>query len=106
MPEDYKVYHGGDSISNLLSVGGSLFPDAPVFKYTQGAAELYGGEIGLDIHPSAVPWIDFNATLSVVQGGLQNVPDSIKYLPFVPPTRITADLKFPIKKIGKRIKNA
>ncbi len=96
----------GDSISNLLSVGGSLFPDAPVFKYTQGAAELYGGEIGLDIHPSAVPWIDFNGTVSVVQGGLQNVPDSIKYLPFVPPTRITADLKFPIKKIGKRIKNA
>jgi iron complex outermembrane recepter protein len=98
--------HGGDSISNLLSVGGSLFPDAPVFKYTQGAAELYGGEIGLDIHPSAVPWIDFNTTLSMVYGGLQNVPDSIKYLPFVPPTRITADLKFPIKKISKGIRNA
>jgi iron complex outermembrane receptor protein len=47
-----------------------------------------------------------NSNLSVVNGGLSNVPDSIKYLPFVPPTRITADLKFPVKKLGKGVKNA
>jgi len=34
------------------------------------------------------------------------VPDSVKYLPFVPPTRITADLKFPVKKLGSSIRNA
>ena len=33
-------------------------------------------------------------------GSLKGVPDSIKYLPFVPPTRITADLKFP--RLGAR----
>jgi iron complex outermembrane receptor protein len=98
--------HTGDSISNLLSVGGTLFPDAPVYKYTQGACELYGGEVALDIHPSGAQWIDFNTSLSMVYGGLSNVPDSDKYLPFVPPTRITANLKFPIKKIGSRIRNA
>jgi iron complex outermembrane receptor protein len=60
----------------------------------------------LDIHPSTLPWFDLNATLSMVDGGLQDVPDSLKYLPFVPPMRITADFKYHIKKIGNGIKNA
>jgi len=47
-----------------------------------------------------------NATLSVVDGGLVGVPDSVKYLPFVPPVRITADLKFPVKGLGPSIRNA
>jgi iron complex outermembrane receptor protein len=34
------------------------------------------------------------------------VTDSTKSLPFVPPTRITADLKFPFKKAGQFIRNA
>jgi iron complex outermembrane receptor protein len=42
----------------------------------------------------------------MVYGGLKGVPDTVKYLPFVPPTRITADLKFPIKKVGLSIRNA
>lgn len=96
---------GGDSTSNLLSVGGSLFPDAPVYMYTQGTAQLYGGEAMVDIHPAAVSWLSLNGTLSTVNGGLLNVPDSVKVLPFVPPTRITADLKFHIKKVGKFLKN-
>jgi len=97
---------GGDSISNLLSVGGTLFPNAPVYQYTTGQAQLYGGEAMLDIHPSALPWIELISTLSYVNGGLLHVPDSLRYLPFVPPTRVTADLKFHIKKVGKGIRNA
>jgi iron complex outermembrane receptor protein len=95
---------GGDSINNSLNAAG--LGAAPVYKYTQGRAVLYGGEFVLDIHPSSMPWIRLNSNLSVVNGGLSNVPDSIKYLPFVPPTRITADLKFPVKKLGKGVKNA
>jgi len=95
---------GGDSINNSLNAAG--LGAAPVYKYSQGKAELYGGEMELDIHPSDLPWIQLNTTLSMVYGSLKNVPDSIKYLPFVPPTRITADLKFPIKAIGNKIKNA
>ena len=56
--------------------------------------------------PTELPWIELHSTLSVVYGGLSGVPDSTKYLPFVPPTRITADLKFPIKKVGQSIRNA
>jgi iron complex outermembrane receptor protein len=94
---------GGDSTSNLLSVGGSLFPNAPVYKYTQGSANLYGGEAMLDIHPSSIKWIELNSTFSMVAGGLQNVPADMRVLPFVPPARITADLKFHVNKIGKSV---
>ncbi len=95
---------GGDSINNSLNAAG--LGEAPVYKYTQTRAQLYGGELDLHIHPASLPWVQLNSTLSVVYGGLVGVPDSIKYLPFVPPVRITADLKFPVKKLGSSIANA
>jgi iron complex outermembrane receptor protein len=94
---------GGDSINNSLNAAG--LGAAPVYKYTQTRAQLYGGELDLHIHPVAAPW-QLNSTLSMVYGGLVGVPDSVKYLPFVPPTRITVDLKFPVKKLGASLKNA
>jgi iron complex outermembrane receptor protein len=94
----------GDSINNTFANVG--LGGAPVYKYTQGTAHLYGGEAALDIHPSALPWVELDGTYSMVSGGLVGTPDSVKVLPFVPPTRITADLKFHIRKIGGGIKNA
>jgi iron complex outermembrane receptor protein len=95
---------GGDSINNSLNAAG--LGAAPVYKYMQTRAQLYGGELVLNVHPPDLSWIELRSTLSMVAGGLSGVPDSIKYLPFVPPTRITADLKFPIKKVGLFIRNA
>jgi iron complex outermembrane receptor protein len=104
--------------SKILGPGGKLqdstnntFPavsigPAPVYKYTQGNAQLYGGEAMLSIHPRVTPWVELYSTLSVVQGGLKNVADSVKVLPFVPPTRVTVDLKFKLRKTGKSLKNA
>jgi iron complex outermembrane recepter protein len=99
-----KSVHGGDSINNSLNAAG--LGAAPVYKFTQGKAQLYGGEIGFDLHPSTMRWIELNSALSMVYGGLKNVPDSVKYLPFVPPTRITADIRFNIKTNGQSLKNA
>jgi iron complex outermembrane receptor protein len=99
-----KIPGTGDSINNTFSNVG--LGSAPVYKYTQGEAQLYGGEAAIDLHPVAVPWIELDGTFSMVSGGLLHVGDSVKTLPFVPPTRITADLKFHIKQIGKGIKNA
>ncbi|HXC06669.1 MAG TPA: TonB-dependent receptor [Bacteroidia bacterium] len=98
-----KVPGTGDSINNTFSNVG--LGGAPVYKYTQGNARLYGGEAALDIHPAALPWVELDASVSMVSGGLLNVPDSVKVLPFVSPMRIIADLKFHIPKIGKGIKN-
>jgi iron complex outermembrane receptor protein len=95
---------GGDSINNSLNAAG--LGAAPVYKYTQGKAALYGGEIVFNLHPLALPMIELNTTLSVVYGGLRSMPDSTKYLPFVPPTRITADIKFHIPHLGNTISNA
>jgi len=95
---------GGDSINNSLNAAG--LGAAPVYKYVQGKANLYGGEVALDVHPVSVPWIDLYASLSMVNGGLTGAPDSTKYLPFVPPTKITTDLKFHINKICTGLKNA
>jgi len=95
---------GQDSINNSLNAVG--LGAAPVYKYTQGGARLYGGEVTFNIHPSAISWVQLNTSLSYVNGGLNNAPDSTKYLPFVPPTRVTADLKFPINPVSGPIKNA
>jgi iron complex outermembrane receptor protein len=99
-----KTAAGADSINNSLNAAG--LGAAPVYKYTQGEAQLYGGEIAVNIHPAALPWVQLSSTLSYVKGGLLHTPDSIKYLPFVPPTRVTADLKFPFNTFGKSISNA
>ncbi len=93
-----------DSVNNTFTSIG-LGP-APVYKYTQGQARLSGGEVVLDVHPSTLSWVDLNVSLSMVDGGLLNVPDSVHVLPFVPPTRVTADLKFHINKIGENIRDA
>jgi len=98
-----KSVFGGDSINNSLSAAG--LGAAPVYKFTQGKAQLYGGEIGLNIHPRSMRWVELNSTLSMVYGGLKDVPDSVKYLPFVPPTRITTDLRINLLKGSQGLKN-
>jgi iron complex outermembrane recepter protein len=104
--KNFIYSRGTDSISNALSVGGSLFPDAPVFKYTNGTAQMYGGEMSLDIHPSGLKWLELNATASYVTGGLLNVPDTLKYLPFVPPLKITGDVIIHLGNVGNFIDHA
>jgi len=99
-----KNSKGLDSINNSLNAAG--LGAAPVYKYTQGPAQLYGGEIVFNVHPSDISWVQLNSTFSYVTGGLLHVPDSTKYLPFVPPGRITADLKFPLKQFSKTINHA
>ncbi len=94
---------GQDSINNSLNAVG--LGAAPVYKYTEGPAQLYGGEVALNIHPSAAKWVQLNTTFSYVYGSILNQPDTTKYLPFVPPARITADLKFLLGNTGTTIKN-
>src|SRR5258706_1356868 len=99
-----KSVLGGDSINNSLNAVG--LGAAPVYKFTQGQAQLYGGEVALNIHPSSMRWVELNTGLSMVYGGLKGAPDSVKYLPFAPPTRITADLRFNILRKNEGLRNA
>ncbi len=81
------------------------FPNAPVFKYTQGDAILRGGEVVLDIHPSTWPWLDFYAGYSLVDAYLKNQPDSTRNLPFIPPARLKSEVTFTAKNIGSHLSN-
>jgi iron complex outermembrane receptor protein len=82
------------------------FGPAPVFNYTQTDAVLTGGEVMLDIHPASIDWFDFYAAYSMVNAKLTGVPDSIQYLPFVPPARLQAAVTFTAKKLSKSLHNA
>jgi iron complex outermembrane receptor protein len=65
------------------------------FKFQQTSARLYGGEASIDIHP--ISWLHFYNALTLTygsnRGNNNNVADSLKYLPFIPPTHTYSELK-------------
>ena len=71
------------------------------FKYQQTDANLYGGEMMLDIHPHPIDWLHFENTFSYVRATASNGTDSTKYLPNIPASRWLSELKGRFKKVGK-----
>ncbi|WP_246269414.1 TonB-dependent receptor [Chitinophaga oryzae] len=76
------------------------------FKYQQANANLYGGELMLDIHPHPIDWLHFENTLSYVRGTALNATDSTKNLPNIPAARWLSELKGKFKKVGGPLRNA
>jgi iron complex outermembrane recepter protein len=73
-------------------------PGTPqTFKFVASRANLYGGELSIDIHP--VKDLHFENSLSVVYslnkgaGSEKAVSDSEKYLPFTPPLHGISELR-------------
>jgi iron complex outermembrane receptor protein len=67
------------------------------FKFQQGKANLYGGELSIDIHP--VKALHFENSISVVYGKNKGVDpklqtDSNKYVPFIPPLHGISELRY------------
>lgn len=67
------------------------------FKFQQGKANLYGGELSVDIHP--VKSLHFENSFSVVYGLNKGIDpkqqsDSNKYLPFIPPVHGMSELRY------------
>jgi iron complex outermembrane receptor protein len=65
------------------------------FTYVQSKARIDGGEFYLDIHPA--PWLHFENSMTLTYGtNLGNgghEPDSLKYLPFIPPLHTHSELR-------------
>jgi iron complex outermembrane recepter protein len=99
-PLQLRNSKGGDSLTPA-----SGFGYAPTFKYSQDDAILTGGEVVLDIHPSALPWLDFYTAFSTVNASLKNKPDTAKYLPFIPPARLRSEITINFKSINKTLVN-
>lgn len=76
------------------------------FKYQQTTANLYGGELMLDIHPHPVDWLHFENTFSYVRATAANATDSTKYLPNIPSGRWLSELRGNFKKVGGPLRNA
>jgi iron complex outermembrane receptor protein len=66
------------------------------FKFQSSKANLWGGELSIDLHPNKQ--LHFENTLSVVYAqnlgnGIKQVADTEKYLPFIPPLHGSTEIR-------------
>lgn len=93
-------YNGTDSIPAIENPQGYI-----AYQYIQTNANLYGGELMIDLHPHPLDWLHFKNTFSLVKGIAENATDSTKYLPFMPATKWISDLKGEFLTKGKTFRN-
>jgi iron complex outermembrane recepter protein len=91
---------------NSVSGGDSISDGVNAFKFVSGNANLFGGEVRIDIHPHPLDWLHFENAFSYVQAIQENQPDSTKYLPFTPAPKLQTTLKADIRKVGHILHNA
>ncbi len=78
----------------FISPTGSLIGNDPVFKYEQQDAYLYGGEVGVHIHPHPLDWLHLESSFESVTGKL----DQANYLPLIPANSWTNTLRVEFEK--------
>jgi len=76
------------------------------YKYVSGDAQLFGGELSIDIHPHPFDWLHFENSFSYVNAIQKQQPDSTKYLPFTPPAKLQDGIKFDIKQLSTYLSNS
>ncbi len=100
--EKLSSVRGGDSI---------IVSGNQTFKFVAAKANLYGGELSVDIHPHPLDWLHFENSLSMVYAtnkgisGEGKVSDSAKYLPYIPPLHTISELRANIKSVGSAFAN-
>lgn len=105
-------YIYNQKLLNSLGADSVLVPGNQTFEFVAAKANLYGGELSVDIHPHPLDWLHFENSLSIVYGtnkgvsGKGEIPDSAKYLPFIPPMHTISELRGNLKKIGNFLGNA
>lgn len=82
-------FHNSISDYIYLQPTGELIDDNPVFEYTQNDAELYGGEVGVHIHPHPLDWLHLESSFETVTGKRSNG----EYLPLIPANSLTNTLR-------------
>jgi len=77
------------------------------FTYVQSKARINGGDFSLDIHPW--PWLHFENEMTLTYGTNLgdggHEPDSLKYLPFIPPLHTHSELRGTFNKGFSSFKN-
>ncbi|MFG6687539.1 TonB-dependent receptor domain-containing protein [Mariniflexile sp. HNIBRBA6329] len=77
-----------------LSPDGTEIDGDPVFVYLQNDANLYGGEVGLHIHPHPLDWLHIESSFETVTGKQANDD----YLPLIPANSLTNILRVEFEK--------
>lgn len=77
----------------FISPTGDLIEDQPVYSYLQSDANLYGGEIGVHIHPHPLDWFHIDSSYEMVVGELKNG----SYLPLIPAHNLRNTFRFTLK---------
>jgi iron complex outermembrane receptor protein len=85
-----------------------IIKGSQTFKYDQARAQLYGWEASLDVHP--FDWLHFENSIAVIyarnKGYEKNqVTDSSRYLPFIPPLHTNSELQANIPVLTKHIRS-
>jgi len=93
----------------LLGVNGSdsvIVAGNQTFEFQQGKADLYGGELSIDLH--LIPSLHFENSLSAVYTRNKSAdakisPDSSRYLPFIPPFHGNSELRYDFHSKSKHL---
>lgn len=72
----------------------------PAFRFTQGNAQLFGGEIFLDFHPHPFDWLHVENSFSYVKATQNNRPENEKFLPFIPAPKYRGEIKTNFEKVN------
>lgn len=83
--EHFEVFANGfyNSISNYIFITptGEVIDDNNVFDYVQDDARLYGGELGLHIHPHPLDWLHIESSFESVKGQLKADDSDLPLIP-------------------------
>jgi len=79
----------------FISPTGNAIDNNPVFDYLQSDAKLYGGEIGIHLHPHPLDWLHLESTFETVTGK----QDNDDYLPLIPANKLTNTLRVEFRKL-------
>ena len=93
---DFAVFDNTINNYIYLNPTENFTPDGyKIYEYSQTKAHLYGGEVGLHLHPHIAHWLHVVSTYSQVTG----VQGNGNYLPFIPSQKLKANIKTEAKKL-------
>jgi iron complex outermembrane receptor protein len=69
-----------------------------IFQHVQNDANLYGGEIAIDIHP--LDWLGIHSSYSLIRADITDDNQGIEHPTFTPQDRLTAELRFQQEDLG------
>lgn len=88
----------GNYIYLITTAEDAPIGDGKIFQHVQNDANLYGGEIAVDIHPK--DWLAIHSSFSLTKADLTDAPLNIEHPTYVPQDRWTNEVKFQFKDLA------